>query len=305
MSTARLTILGAGSALPTRYNFPSSQLLELREKQYLIDCGEGTQIRMRQMGLKTKRLNRIFISHLHGDHCFGLIGLISSFALLNRTADLYIHGPKGITELYANQMEFFCNQMPYTVRFVEHDAAQFQKIHEDRSIEIYTIPLKHRVPACGFLFKEKAKDRHIKREMIDYHKVPFSQINLIKQGADFINEEGKLIANKLLTTEPAKTISYAYCSDTIYTETITPWLTGVDLLYHEATFADSEAARAKTTMHSTAKQAASIAKQANVKQLVIGHLSSRYSSNQNIVLQEAKSVFENTILAEDKMVIEF
>ncbi len=303
--TAKLIILGAGSALPTRNNFPSSQILELRDKQYMIDCGEGTQIRMRQMGMKTNRLNHIFISHLHGDHCFGLIGLISSFALLNRTADLYIHGPVGITDLYAVQFQFFCGKIPFSVFFVEHDTTQHKLIYEDRSVEVYAIPLKHRVPCCGFLFKEKPKDRHIKRDMIDFYQIPYSQINLIKRGADFITEDGRTIANELLTTAPVKPISYAYCSDTMYKKDIVPIVAEVDLLYHEATFMETEAARAKTTMHSTAKQAGTIAQMANVKQLLIGHLSARYNKVQHLVLQEAQSVFENTILAEDMQEIVF
>lgn len=302
--SAKLTILGAGSALPTRLNFPSAQILELRDKQYMIDCGEGAQIRMRQMGLKNTRLNHIFISHLHGDHCFGLMGLISSFALLNRTADLHIHGPIGITKLFEQQMKFFCDGIPFAVIFQEFDTTQHRLIYADRSVEVYAIPLKHRVPCSGFLFKEKPKDRHIIRDMIDFYQIPISQLNLIKQGADFIAEDGQTIPNHLLTTDPDKTISYAYCSDTAYSEEIIPVISKVDLLYHEATFARSEALRAKKTMHSTAEQAATIARSAEVKRLIIGHLSARYR-NQDVVLKEAQAVFEHTMLAADMQVIEF
>ncbi len=302
--SAKLTILGAGSALPTRLNFPSAQIFELRDKQYMIDCGEGAQIRMRQMGLKNTRLNHIFISHLHGDHCFGLMGLISSFALLNRTADLHIHGPIGITKLFEQPMKFFCDGIPFAVIFQEFDTTQHRLIYADRSVEVYAIPLKHRVPCSGFLFKEKPKDRHIIREMIDFYQIPISQLNLIKQGADFIAEDGQTIPNHLLTTDPDKTISYAYCSDTAYSEEIIPIISKVDLLYHEATFARSEALRAKKTMHSTAEQAAIIARSAEVKRLIIGHLSARYR-NQDVVLKEAQAVFEHTMLAADMQVIEF
>jgi ribonuclease Z len=295
---AKLIILGAGSALPTRSNFPTSQLLELRDKQYMIDCGEGTQIRMRQMGLKINRLGHIFISHLHGDHCFGLIGLISSFGMLNRTSDLYIHGPLGITKLFESQIAFFCENLPYEVIFEEFDTRSNAMIFEDRSVAVYSIPLKHRVPCSGFLFKEKARDRHINREMINFYQVPLAQLNLIKGGADFITPEGELIPNDRLTTAPDKTVSYAYCSDTAYYEKIVPIIKGVDLLYHEATFAESEKLRAKTTMHSTAAQAATIALKAEAGKLLIGHFSARYAEQQ-LLLDEAKPVFSNTLLAQD------
>lgn len=295
---ARLIILGAGSALPTRDNFPTSQILELRDKQYMIDCGEGTQIRMRQMGLKINRLGHIFISHLHGDHCFGLIGLISSFGMLNRTADLYIHGPIGIADLFEPQLQFFCENIPFKVVFEEFDAGKNKLIFEDRSVEVHSIPLKHRVPCSGFLFREKTKDRHIMREMIDFYQVPIARINLIKKGADFVTEEGKVISNDILTCPPDKIISYAYCSDTAYSEKIIPLIAGVDLLYHEATFAETEQIRAKTTLHSTAAQAATIASKAKVKQLILGHFSARYN-NQQILLDEAKAIFEPVLLAED------
>lgn len=300
---ARLIILGAGSALPTRKNFPTSQILELREKQFMIDCGEGTQIRMRQMGLKINRLGHIFISHLHGDHCFGLIGLISSFGMLNRTADLYIHGPSGITALFEPLLLFFCENQPFKVIFEEFDTNKHTVIFEDRSVEVYAVPLKHRVPCSGFLFREKTGERHINRDMIDYHQVPIANLNLIKKGADFITAEGKVIPNDVLTTPADKTISYAYCSDTAYFEKIIPLISGVDLLYHEATFAESEKSRAKTTMHSTAAQAAAIARKANVSRLILGHFSARYN-NQQVLLDEARVIFENTVLAEDMTVFE-
>jgi len=301
---AKLIILGAGSALPTRSNFPTSQLLELRDKQYMIDCGEGTQIRMRQMGLKINRLGHIFISHLHGDHCFGLIGLISSFGMLNRTADLYIHGPFGITKLFESQIAFFCENLPYKVIFEEFDTHSNVMIFEDRSVTVFSIPLKHRVPCSGFLFNEKARDRHINREMINFYKVPVAQLNLIKAGADFITPDGELVPNERLTTAADKTVSYAYCSDTAYHEKVIPIIKGVDLLYHEATFAESEKVRAKSTMHSTATQAATIALKAEVGKLLIGHFSARYA-DQQLLLDESMSVFSNTLLAQDMCLYEF
>jgi len=264
----------------------------------MIDCGEGTQIRMRQMGLKINRLGHIFISHLHGDHCFGLIGLISSLGMLNRTADMYIHGPVGIQALFQSQLDFFCNELPFKIIFEEFNPAKHEVVYEDRSLTVSTIPLKHRVPCAGFLFQEKPKSRHIKRDMIDFYQIPIAYINRIKNGEDYITEEGETIANELLTLPAERSVSYAYCSDTAYDEKIVPFIKEVDLLYHEATFAEEEILRARLTLHSTASQAAKIASLANVRQLVIGHFSARYS-NHLVLLKEAKQHFETTVLASD------
>ena len=303
MQTTTLTILGCGSALPTRTNFPSCQLFELRDKQYMIDCGEGAQIRMRQMGLKTARLGHIFISHLHGDHCFGLIGLISSFGMLGRTAELHIHAHTDLENILTPQLQYFCEGMSFDVIFHAFDPTKHQLIFEDRTVSVFSIPLKHRIPCCGFLFEEKARDRNILRDMIDFYNIPVSQIPSIKKGADFTTTEGEIIPNNQLTTAPTLPKRYAYCADTAPCEKIIPYINGIDCLYHEATFGDDESLRAKKTKHSTARQAAEIAKKANVKKLIIGHLSARYS-NQQQILKEAKQVFENTILGEDTSVYE-
>ena len=298
MQKVTLTILGCGSALPTRTNFPSAQILELRDKQFLIDCGEGTQIRMRQMGVRTNRLGHVFISHLHGDHCFGLIGLISSFGMLNRTAELHIHAQPDLEKILQPQLNYFCEGLPFQVIFHSINPRKHELIYEDRSIQVFSIPLKHRVPSCGFLFEEKPRDRHIIREMIDYYEIPTWQIRKIKQGENFVTKEGEIIPNERLTvaSEPPK--RFAYCSDTAYTEKIIPIIEGVDCLYHEATFMEDELVRSRETYHSTAKQAATIALKANVKKLIIGHYSARYN-NQNELLEEAKKLFENTVLGED------
>ena len=293
-----VTILGCGSALPTRINYPSSQLLELRDKQFLIDCGEGCQIRMRQYAVKTNRLNHIFISHLHGDHCFGLIGLLSSFGMLDRTADMHIHAHPDLEKILRAQLDYFCEGMPYKVFFEPINPSRHELVYEDRSVEVYSIPLKHRVPCCGYLFAEKERERHIIREMIDAYQVPVREIARIKQGADFVTEDGRVISNERLTTPASPAIRYAYCSDTAYSEKIIPWIEGVDCLYHEATFDSSMLPRAKETMHSTALQAAEIARMARVRQLIIGHFSARYT-NQQLLLDEARSVFEATTLAKD------
>ncbi len=303
MQKATLTILGCGSALPTRKNFPSAQLLELRDKQYLIDCGEGTQIRMRQMNVKTARLGHIFVSHLHGDHCFGLIGLISSFGMLNRTADLHIHAQPDLEKILKPQLMYFCQDLPFDVIFHNINPRKNKLIYEDRSIQVFTIPLKHRVPCCGFLFEEKPRDRHIIREMIDFYHIPTWRIPKIKQGEDFITEDGEIIPNNQLTVAPEAPKRFAYCSDTAYSEKIIPMIEGVDCLYHEATFMEDEAIRSNQTEHSTARQAGEIARKANVKKLIIGHYSARYN-NQNELLDEAKAVFENTLLGEDLTVYE-
>lgn len=298
-----LTILGCGSALPTRKNFPTAQILEIRDKQFLIDCGEGTQIRMRQMGVKTNRLGHIFISHLHGDHCFGLIGLISSFGMLNRTAELHIHAQVDLEKILTPLLQYFCKELPFNVIFHTINPRKHELIYEDRSLQVFSIPLKHRVPCCGFLFEEKPRERHILREMIDFYHIPTWRIPKIKQGEDFTTEEGEIIPNLQLTTASDLPKRFAYCSDTAYSPKIIPIIKEVDCLYHESTFMDGEMIRSNQTEHSTARQAAEIAKKANVKKLIIGHYSARYN-NQNELLNEAKEVFENTVLGEDMRVYE-
>lgn len=303
MQKTTLTILGCGSSLPTNKNFPSSQLLEIRDKQFLIDCGEGTQIRLRQMGLKTSRLGHIFISHLHGDHCFGLIGFISTLGMLNRTADLHIHAHSDLEKILTTQLNYFCEGLAFKVIFHSINPRKHELIFEDRSVQVYSIPLKHRVPTCGFLFEEKPRDRHIIREMIDFYNIPTWRILKIRQGEDFETEDGEIIPNDQLTTAPEPPKRFAYCSDTAYTEKIIPIIQGVDCLYHEATFMEDEILRAKQTQHCTARQTAEIAKKANVKKLIIGHYSARYN-NQDALLKEATNVFENTVLGEDMTVYE-
>ena len=303
MQKATLTILGCGSAMPTRKNFPSSQLLEIRDKQFLIDCGEGAQIRMSQMGVKLNRLGHIFISHLHGDHCFGLIGLISTFGMLNRTAELHIHAQPDLEKILQPQLQYFCSDLSFSVIFHSVNPRKHELIYEDRSVSVYSIPLKHRVPCCGFLFEEKPRDRHIIREMIDFYNIPTWRIPKIKQGEDFVTEEDEVIPNTRLTKANDTPKRFAYCSDTAYSEKIIPIIQGVDCLYHEATFMDDEQVRAKQTEHSTAHQAATIALKANVKKLIIGHYSARYI-DQTALLNEAQSIFKDTVLGEDMKIYE-
>lgn len=302
MEKFELHILGCGSALPTTRHFATSQVVNLRDKLFMIDCGEGAQMQLRKSRLKFSRLNHIFISHLHGDHCFGLMGLISTFGLLGRTAELHIHSPKGLEELLAPMLNFFCHTLAYKVIFHEFDTRQASVIYEDRSMTVTTIPLQHRIPCCGFLFAEKTRPNHIIRDMIDFYKVPVYELNRIKNGADYITPEGEVIANARLTRPSDPPRRYAYCSDTIFRREIAEQISGADLLFHEATFAESELARAKETYHTTAAQAGRIAVEAGVRRLVIGHFSARYE-DENVLLKEASAIFPDTILAKENLCI--
>ena len=302
MEKFELHILGCGSALPTTRHFPTSQIVNVRDKLFMIDCGEGAQLQFRKSHLKFSRLNHIFISHLHGDHCFGLLGLISTLNLLGRTAELHIHSPKGLETLLTPMLDFFNRQMTYKVLFHEFDTKEPMQIYEDRSLTVTTIPLRHRMPCCGFLFAEKRRPNHIIREMVDFYQVPVYELNRIKNGADYVTPEGKTVSNNLLTRPSAPSRSYAYCSDTIYLPSIVEQIEGVDLLFHEATFANGDAPRAKETFHTTAAQAAEIARRAEVKKLLIGHFSARYE-DENVLLQEASAIFPDTQLAKETLCV--
>ena len=302
MEKFEVNILGCGSALPTTRHFASSQVVNIREKLFMVDCGEAAQLQLRRSKLKFSRLNHIFISHLHGDHCFGLMGLISTFGLLGRTATLHIYAHKELERLLEPQLEFFCKGMSYKVEFHAIDPTKAEVIYDDRSVSISTIPLRHRMPTCGFLFQEKQTPNHIIRDMVDFYKIPVFELNRIKNGEDYITPDGKVVPNNRLTIPSDPPRSYAYCSDTICHKSIIPQIKGVNLLFHEGTFAQSELTRAKETFHTTAMQAAEIAKEAEVKQLVIGHFSARYE-DESILLKEAQSVYPNTLLAKENMKI--
>ena len=303
MERFEVNILGCGSALPTTRHFLSSQVINLRDKLFMIDCGEGTQLQFRMMKLKFQRLNHIFISHLHGDHCFGLPGLISSLGMLGRTSDLHIYAQSDAERIFRPVLNYFCKDLSYKVFFHIFNPTKNELIFEDRSLKVYTIPLKHRTPCAGFLFEEKPKSPHIIREMIDFYQVPVSQILSIKNGADFVTPEGTIIANRILTRPAEPPRKYAYCLDTAYYEKIIPIVEDVDMLYHEATFSHKDIVRAKETYHSSARQAALIAKAARVKKLVIAHFSARIS-DETILLDEAREVFPATTLANEGMVLE-
>ena len=302
MEKFELHILGCGSALPTTRHFATSQVLNVRDKLFMIDCGEGCQMQFRRSRLKFSRLNHIFISHLHGDHCFGLLGLISSFGLLGRTADLHIYSPAGLEELLQPMLKFFCDNLPYKVFFHAFETKRPTLIYEDRSLTVTTIPLKHRIACCGFLFAEQPTLNHIIRDMVDFYEIPLYELNRIKSGEDYVTADGTVVPNARLTIPADPPRKYAYCSDTIYRESVIEQIKEVNLLFHEATFAQKEQARARETFHTTAAQAATIAKKANVKQLVIGHFSARYE-DESVLLEEAQMVFPETILARENLCI--
>ncbi len=302
MEKFEIHILGCGSALPTTRHFATSQVVNLRDKLFMIDCGEGTQLQFRKSRLKFARLNHVFISHLHGDHCFGLLGLISTLNLLGRTAQLHIHSPKGLEALLTPMLRFFNRQMTYEVLFHEFDTDTPTVVYEDRSLAVTTIPLCHRMPCCGFLFAEKPRPNHIIRQMIDFYQVPVYELNRIKNGEDYVTPEGETVPNNRLTVPAEPPRRYAYCSDTLYMPSIVEQIRGVDLLFHEATFAQEDAARAKETFHTTAAQAAEIAKTAEAKRLLIGHFSARYE-DESVLLQEASAVFPDTLLAKETLCV--
>lgn len=296
--------MGSGSALPTKNNFHASQVFELRGRRYMIDCGEGTQIKLNQYKINLSRLDNIFISHLHSDHCIGLMGLISTLAMLGRKTDLNIYAYKDLKEIISPMLKYFSDDDSFNVVFHDINPNQKAVIYEDKGLKVSTIPLKHRVPTCGFLFEEQQGERHLIKSMIEAFDIPIKDLKTIKQGADFIDKEGFIVSNEHLTTPADPIRKYAYISDTLYTEKIIDQIAEADILFHESTFVDDDRQRAKETLHTTALQAAQIARKANVKQLILGHFSARYRDKKPF-LKEAKSIFENTILAEDGLQLEF
>lgn len=303
MQPFNVRILGCGSALPTLRHFASSQIVEIRGKNFMVDCGEGTQIQMRRAHVNFNKIMAVFISHLHGDHCFGLIGLISTLGMLGRTAPLHIYALKELEPILKQQMDFFCNGLEYDVTFHCVDPRTVSVIYEDNSLTVSTIPLNHRIMCCGYLFKEKPTLPHIRRDMIDYYNIPECYRNNIKNGADWITSDGEVIKNSFLTTPADAPRSYAYCSDTKYMPNLHKLIKDVDLLYHEATYCSDNENRAALYYHSTARQAATVALQANAKKLILGHFSARYE-NENILLEEAVKIFPNVALANEMVVFD-
>lgn len=303
MEPFRVHVLGCGSALPTLRHNLSSQVVEVRGKLFMVDCGEGTQLQLRRSRLKFTKVVAVFITHLHGDHCFGLIGMISTFGMLGRVAPLHVYAPKAFEPILKSQIDFFCNGLEYDVVFHGVDTTATNTIYDDRSLTVETIPLRHRIPCCGYLFKEKPTLPHINKEMVDFHGVPTSQYNNIKNGQDWINPEGKTIPFTTLTLPADTPRSYAYCSDTVYLPKLYEQIKDVDLLYHESTYVTADMEIAHLHMHSTAAQAAQVAHDAHAKKLLLGHYSGRYE-DENVLLDEAKQIFPNTILGYEGLVID-
>ena len=302
--TFTLTILGSSSALPTSDRFTSAHVLNVHEHLFLIDCGEGTQVRLRQYKLRFNKINHIFISHLHGDHFFGIFGLISSFNILGRKNPLHIYSFPELEEIIQQSLNLGDQELCFPLIFHHLQNNTLKKIFSDKNLEVFSFPLIHRIPTCGFLFKEKQKQLKILKSAIEEYHIPLEKIKEIKDGKDYETENGTIIKNEILTCPTEPPSSYAYCSDTLFNPEIIPLIKDVTLLYHEATFLDNFSDRATETFHSTAKQAAKIAYSANARKLVLGHFSVRFK-NLDEFEKEAKTVFENTELAVDGLQISF
>ena len=296
--------MGCYAATPRTITNPTAQVLEIRNHLFLIDCGEGTQVQLRKQKIKFSKINHIFISHLHGDHCYGLIGLVSTFMLLNRTTDLHIYGPKGIKELILFQLRLSNSWATFGLFFHELESEESELIFEDEKVKVSTIPLKHRVYTNGFLFEEKLRERVLNFDAVQKHKIETCYFQNIKNGKNITLDNGNIIQNSELTFDPKPSLSYAFCSDTVYNESICDIIKNVSVLYHESTFLESEAHLCERTMHSTAKQAALIAEKAAVENLILGHYSTRYSSI-DLFKEEAETIFENVLLADDGKSFDF
>ncbi|MBC7607424.1 MAG: ribonuclease Z [Burkholderiales bacterium] len=300
----KLTILGCYAATPRTITNPTSQLLEIRNRMFLIDCGEGTQVQLRKNKIKFSKINHIFISHLHGDHFFGLVGLVSTFMLLNRANDLHIYGPKGIKEVILLQLRLSNSWTNFGLYFHELESKISEVIFEDEKVIVKTIPLKHRVYTNGFLFQEKIGDRKLNIDAIKKLEIEACYYQKIKNGKNITLNDGSIVDNVLVTFDPIPVKSYAFCSDTAYDETIVSTIRNADILYHESTFLESEHHLSEKTMHCTAIEAATIALKANVKQLILGHYSTRYESITHF-REEAETVFPNVLLADDGVCFDF
>jgi len=294
MSPFEVQLLGTNSALPAFGRHPTSQVLTIQKYKYLIDCGEGTQMRFQQFGIRPGRMHQIFISHLHGDHFYGLIGLLTTLGLIGRTKPLDVFAPEGLEEIIRIQTKYAGGDPPFKLRFHVVDTEKHQLIYENNQITVHSIPLDHRVPTAGFLFREKPKDRKMIGAAIEQYGIPYKAIPDIKKGADFTDANGQIIANALLTEDPIPPRTYAYCSDTRFKEDIIPIIEGADILYHESTFQSDLIEKTIPTGHSTARQAAEIAKRAKVGRLILGHFSSRYENIESFA-EEAKTVFPDVV----------
>ncbi|MBQ0095503.1 MAG: ribonuclease Z [Bacteroidetes bacterium] len=303
MEKFSVTILGCGSATPSPKHYTSSQVVEMRGKLFMIDCGEGTQIQLRRSRVAFARINHIFISHLHGDHCFGLLGMISSFALLGRTSPLYIHAPQELWTILEPELAFYCKDIEFNVEFQGFAPSAVSVIYEDRSLTVSTIPLKHRVPCAGFLFREKPTADHLDRAAADFYGVPQWDYARIKNGGDFTTSDGTVIPHDRLT-KPAGTVrSYAYCCDTAFNPSMFQQISGVSAIYHDCTYRQDDADRAEKHFHSTTADAARSALETGAGKLILGHFSARYT-DENMLLEEACSIFPATVLAKENLTVD-
>jgi ribonuclease Z len=296
----RLTILGTSSALPTSERYPTAHVLNIHERLFLIDCGEGTQMQMRRYRIKFGKLNHIFISHLHGDHFFGLYPLLSTYNLMGRKAPLNIYAPAGFEELLERHLNDFDINLAYDLMLHPLVGRALKLILNDKNVEVYSFPLKHRIKTYGFLFREKRADRNIIKEKIAEYGISISEIGQLKKGKDIIREDGQVIVCDEVTKKPPEPASYAFCSDTGYFPKLAGYVSGVTLLYHEATFGDENDALARQTGHSTARHAATVARDAGAGKLLLGHFSARYKSP-SVLEEEARTVFPDTEAAQEGM----
>jgi ribonuclease Z len=294
----KLTILGSSSALPTSERYPSAHVLNAHERLFLIDCGEGTQMQLRKARIRFAKINHIFISHLHGDHVFGLYGLLSTFSLMGRENPIHLYAPANYDRILRSHLADFDINLSFEINFIPLSGNNPVNVLDDKYITVTSFPLKHRVPAFGFLFREKISDRNIIREYIDKYQIPLVRIPAIKKGEDFITQDGTIMKNEEITLPPPEPLSYAYCSDTRYFKRLAHFVKDVNVLYHEATFDMSKSDLAKMTGHSTTTDAAKSALDANARTLIIGHFSSRYKDIDTLV-QEARTIFPQTYAAID------
>lgn len=301
MAKFRINILGCGSATPSARHNPSCQVVDFRDRLMMIDCGEGAQVQMRRMKLKFQRLSDIFISHLHGDHCFGLPGLLSTLALHEKGGRVTVHMPQQGMEMFRSFVNYFCRDTPYDIEF--RAVPERDIVYEDHALIVETFPLYHRIPCVGYIFREKPKQRHLRGDMVKFFDIPVSQLAGIKAGNDFITPSGDIIANSRLTLPADPAVSYAYCSDTVFDERVAEAVRGVDVLYHEATYGDENEHNAAERGHSTARQAARIARMAGVGKLIIGHYSKRYTDVE-VLLREARQEFDAVVAADEGLTID-
>jgi ribonuclease Z len=303
MAQFQINILGCGSATPSLRHHPSSQVVNFRDKLFMIDCGEGAQLQMRRMGLKFNRLNHIFLSHLHGDHCFGLPGLLSTMALHEKGGAVTVHTFADGVKMFKSITDMFCRETPFEIQY---DVIKTGKavVYEDNGLIIETFTLYHRLPCVGYIFREKPKLRHLKGDMVKFYNVPVRDLQSIKEGYDWINPaDGQLIKNEWLTTAPSPSMSYAYCSDTVFDERVIEAVKGVDVIYHEATYADDQAEKAAPRGHATAREAGRVAREAGAKKLILGHFSKSYY-NEDLHLAEAREEFPDVIIANEGLKID-